>query len=155
MSRSQRHACAKNLLPTLILQNSLEQTAATELTETKGRDSNANSSLSWKVNTWVKEAILSGFRAGGITEFSWPAEGFFDRVRLVPRRFTLSDAVRMVPGGSAVRRGAHVSAGVVIMPPSYINIGAYIDGGTMVDSHVLVGSCAFIGKMCTSLQASK
>ncbi len=101
---------------------------------------------SWKVNAWVKQAILSGFRAGGIAEWSWPAEGFYDRPAFPPRHFARSDGVRIVPGGSAVRRGAYIAHGVVIMPPSYINTGAFVDQDTMVDSHVLVGSCAQIGK---------
>ncbi len=49
------------------------------------------------------------------------------------------------PGGTAVRSGAHLGSGVVVMPPSYVNVGAWIGQGTMVDSHVLVGSCAQIG----------
>jgi len=101
---------------------------------------------SWKVNAWVKEAILSGFRASGMVEWSWPADGFFDRPAFSPRHFTLSDGVRIVPGGTSVRCGAFIARGVVIMPPSYINVGAFVDQDTMVDSHVLVGSCAHIGK---------
>jgi len=101
---------------------------------------------SWKVNTWVKEAILSGFQEGGMVEWSWQSESFFDRPAFSPRHFTLSDGVRIVPGGTAVRRGAFIARGVVIMPPSYINVGAFVDQDTMVDSHVLVGSCAHIGK---------
>ena len=50
-----------------------------------------------------------------------------------------------MPGGTAVRRGAHLGDGVVVMPPSYVNVGAWVGPGTMVDSHVLVGSCAQIG----------
>ena len=50
-----------------------------------------------------------------------------------------------MPGGTAVRRGAHLGDGVVVMPPSYVNVGAWVGAGTMVDSHVLVGSCAQIG----------
>jgi 2,3,4,5-tetrahydropyridine-2-carboxylate N-succinyltransferase len=52
----------------------------------------------------------------------------------------------MVPGGSSVRRGSHVAAGVIIMPPAYVNVGAFVDTGSMIDSHALVGSCAQIGK---------
>ncbi len=54
--------------------------------------------------------------------------------------------MRVVPGGSSIRRGAYVAPGVVCMPPMYVNVGAYVDTGTMVDSHALVGSCAQIGK---------
>jgi 2,3,4,5-tetrahydropyridine-2-carboxylate N-succinyltransferase len=53
---------------------------------------------------------------------------------------------RIVPGGTAVRRGAYLGSDVVVMPPSYVNIGAWVGAGTMIDSHVLVGSCAQIGE---------
>ena len=59
---------------------------------------------------------------------------------------TLSQNVRLVPGGSSVRRGAYLGNNVTLMPPMYINTGAYVDDETMVDSHALVGSCAQIGK---------
>ncbi len=54
--------------------------------------------------------------------------------------------IRIVPGGSAIRDGCYVGAGVVAMPPMYVNVGAYVDDGTMIDSHALVGSCAQVGK---------
>jgi 2,3,4,5-tetrahydropyridine-2-carboxylate N-succinyltransferase len=57
----------------------------------------------------------------------------------------LRDGVRIVPGGTSIRRGAYVAPGVVCMPPAFINVGAYVGTGTMVDSHALVGSCAQIG----------
>ncbi len=100
----------------------------------------------WVANTWVKQAILAGFRAT-TTEamLGWPGPTF-DRAAFPPRHFRLEEGVRLVPGGSAVRRGAFVSSGVVVMPPAYINVGAYVDEGTMVDSHALVGSCAQIGR---------
>ncbi len=56
------------------------------------------------------------------------------------------DGVRVVPGGSSIRRGAYIGKGVVMMPPAFVNIGAYVDDDTMIDSHALVGSCAQIGK---------
>ncbi|MHB0898590.1 MAG: 2,3,4,5-tetrahydropyridine-2,6-dicarboxylate N-succinyltransferase [Spirochaetales bacterium] len=99
----------------------------------------------WVAVSWVKKAILSGFKAGGLSAWDWPG-GAFDRPAFPPRRFELGDGVRVVPGGSSSRRGAHIAAGVVIMPPSYINVGASIGAGTMVDSHVLVGSCARVGE---------
>lgn len=101
----------------------------------------------WQANTEVKQGILAAFKAGELKEFSSEAfTGFVDKHNLAPRTFTPNDKVRMVPGGSSVRRGAHVAAGVIIMPPAYINVGAFVDEGTMVDSHALVGSCAQIGK---------
>jgi 2,3,4,5-tetrahydropyridine-2-carboxylate N-succinyltransferase len=53
--------------------------------------------------------------------------------------------VRVVPGGTAIRRGAHLAARVVVMPPAYVNVGAWVGEGTLIDSHALVGSCAQIG----------
>lgn len=97
----------------------------------------------WVAQKEVKEAILAAFKAGELKEFSG---GFVDKHNLPAREFKVEDRVRMVPGGSSVRRGAHVAAGVIIMPPAYINVGAFVDTGTMVDSHALVGSCAQIGK---------
>ena len=101
-------------------------------------------------NSAVKEAILAAFKAGENIELGEATfglySGFVDKDTLLPRRFATKDKVRLVPGGSSVRRGAYIAPGVIIMPPSYVNIGAYVDEGTMVDSHVLVGSCAQIGK---------
>lgn len=97
----------------------------------------------WVAQTQVKEAILAAFKAGELKEF---AGGFVDKHNLPAREFKVEDKIRMVPGGSSVRRGAFVASGVIIMPPAYINVGAYVDSGTMVDSHALVGSCAQIGK---------
>jgi 2,3,4,5-tetrahydropyridine-2-carboxylate N-succinyltransferase len=105
----------------------------------------------WTVHTWVKEAILDLFRTSPIVEQGNEAparEGdaaFRDKEPLTVRRFGPDDGVRIVPGGSAVRRGAFVAKGVVCMPPMYINVGAYVGAGTMIDSHALVGSCAQVG----------
>jgi len=96
----------------------------------------------WHAETSVKQAILAAFRDGRLVNHG----DFVDKATVLPRRFRAEDGVRLVPGGSAVRRGCYVAPGVVIMPPAYINVGAYVDEGTMVDSHVLVGSCAQIGK---------
>ena len=117
----------------------------------------------WRAVAWVKTAILAGFKAGGLAPFPWPrsvairpefgdkrgalsGDGeFYDRPSFPPRTFAAEDSIRMVPGGSSVRRGTYVAPGVVIMPPSYVNVGAWIGPGTMIDSHALVGSCAQIG----------
>ncbi len=96
----------------------------------------------WVANTEVKEGILAAFKAGELV-----ADGpFVDKHNLMPQRFTPERGVRLVPGGSSVRRGAHIAKGVIIMPPAYVNVGAFVDEGSMVDSHALVGSCAQIGK---------
>lgn len=100
----------------------------------------------WAANVEVKEAILAAFKAGKNVNYSGIYDGFVDKDNLPPRMFESGDGVRLVPGGSSVRRGAYVANGVIIMPPAYINIGAYVDEGSMIDSHALVGSCAQIGK---------
>ena len=100
----------------------------------------------WRANAWVKQGILLGFRLGGIVDFSSGAFSFFDKETFPARQIQATDGVRVVPGGSTIRRGAYVASGVVCMPPMYINVGAYVDEGTMVDSHALVGSCAQVGK---------
>jgi 2,3,4,5-tetrahydropyridine-2-carboxylate N-succinyltransferase len=102
----------------------------------------------WRVNVWVKQGILLGFRFGdvvdmGVAKGKWP---FFDKDTLPLKRVDASDGVRVVPGGSSIREGAYLAPGVICMPPMYINVGAYVAEGTMVDSHALVGSCAQIGR---------
>lgn len=101
---------------------------------------------SWKVNREIKEIILAGFRLGQIKDMSEGQFSFFDKNTFPVRQFTADDKVRIVPGGSSIRRGAYLAPGVIVMPPAYINVGAFVDEGTMVDSHVTIGSCAQIGK---------
>jgi 2,3,4,5-tetrahydropyridine-2-carboxylate N-succinyltransferase len=101
----------------------------------------------WRAIPWVKQGILLAFRLGRVAEHS-PSAGllhFFDKDTLPVRIFAAEDNVRVVPGGSSVRRGAYVAPGVVCMPPMFINVGAWVGEGTMVDSHALVGSCAQVG----------
>jgi len=112
------------------------------------RDSAGN----WQAVTWVKRGILLGFRVGRIVDMSIgghhgePRFGFFDKHTYPPQPTTLANGVRVVPGGSAIRRGAFLAPGVVCMPPMYVNVGAWVGAGTMIDSHALVGSCAQIGE---------
>ena len=100
----------------------------------------------WKVNAWIKEAILEGFRMGKLIDMSKEEYSFFDKNTLPLRRFSIEDKVRIVPGGSSVRCGSYLAPSVIMMPPAYVNIGAYVDEGTMIDSHALVGSCAQVGR---------
>jgi len=96
----------------------------------------------WRVNAWVKEAILLYFamrplepiEAGGLT--------FFDKVPV--KRDLEAQGIRVVPPGVA-RHGAFLEPGCVLMP-GYVNIGAYVGAGTMVDTWATVGSCAQIGR---------
>jgi 2,3,4,5-tetrahydropyridine-2-carboxylate N-succinyltransferase len=108
------------------------------------RDANGK----WRTNAWVKRGILLGFRMGAIVEMtpSGAPLQFLDKDTYPIRRFSTNDRVRIVPGGSSIRDGAYIAAGVVCMPPMFVNAGAYVDEGTMIDSHALVGSCAQIGK---------
>ena len=112
------------------------------------RDAEGN----WQAVTWVKRGILLGFRVGRIADMSLgghhgePRLSFFDKHTYPPQPMTTENGVRIVPGGSSVRRGAYLAPGVVCMPPMYVNVGAYVGAGTMVDSHALVGSCAQIGE---------
>jgi 2,3,4,5-tetrahydropyridine-2-carboxylate N-succinyltransferase len=100
----------------------------------------------WKVNVWVKQGILLGFRLGVLEDIPSAAFSFVDKGTFPARRITSGEGIRVVPGGSSIRAGAYLARGVVCMPPMYINTGAWVDEGTMVDSHALVGSCAQIGK---------
>src|SRR2546427_1769803 len=106
-----------------------------------------SSPIGWRVNTWVKLGILLGFKFGDTVDASmdhgrWP---FYDKDTLPLKRLSVAAGVRIVPGGSSVRDGAYIGAGVICMPPMFVNIGAWIGEQTMIDSHALVGSCAQIG----------
>jgi 2,3,4,5-tetrahydropyridine-2-carboxylate N-succinyltransferase len=111
----------------------------------------------WHAVPWVKKGILLGFQLGTLEDMSprpspsdagdaMPGFRFFDKDTFPLRAFRIEDGVRIVPGGSSIRRGAYVSKGVVCMPPMYVNVGAHIGTGTMIDSHALVGSCAQVGE---------
>ena len=118
----------------------------------KLRAAERDASGTWHAVAWVKRGILLGFRIGAMVDMSVPSGAtttrfsFVDKNTYPPRRFTAQDGVRIVPGGSTIRRGSFVAKGVVCMPPMYINVGAHVGAGTMVDSHALVGSCAQIGE---------
>jgi 2,3,4,5-tetrahydropyridine-2-carboxylate N-succinyltransferase len=104
----------------------------------------------WRVNQWLKKAVLLYFRVNdNNVQHASPAP-YWDKV---PQRFEGFDAeafralgVRVVPG-AVVRRGAHLGRDVVLMP-SFVNIGAHVGAGTMVDTWATVGSCAQIGARC-------
>jgi 2,3,4,5-tetrahydropyridine-2-carboxylate N-succinyltransferase len=104
----------------------------------------------WNAVEWVKRGILLGFQIGKLTDLSPredpPGFTYFDKDTYPLRKLTLGDSVRVVPGGSSIRRGAYIAPGVVCMPPMYVNVGAHVGAGTMIDSHALVGSCAQIGE---------
>lgn len=110
----------------------------------------------WRADPDVKAAILACFRDRETR--TWDLDGaleFRDRVGLPPKSLLDGPAAaaalaagrawRIVPGGTSVRAGVYLGPGVVLMPPSFVNVGAWIGEDTMVDSHVLVGSCAQVG----------
>jgi 2,3,4,5-tetrahydropyridine-2-carboxylate N-succinyltransferase len=103
----------------------------------------------WRVNQWLKKAVLLSFRLNEnrVMEGGAAGEAAFDKVPLKfagwgENRFREA-GFRVVPG-AVVRRGAHISKGVVLMP-SFVNIGAYVGENTMIDTWATVGSCAQIG----------
>ena len=100
----------------------------------------------WTVNRQIKETILEGFKLGVIQNMSEGQFCFFDKDTFPVREFKADDNVRIVPGGTSIRRGAYLAPGSIVMPPAYVNVGAFVDSGTMVDSHVTIGSCAQVGK---------
>ena len=113
----------------------------------RAAEPDASAPAGWRVNTWVKQGILLGFRSGDTVDASmdhgrWP---FYDKDTLPLKKFAAGAGVRIVPGGSSVRDGAYLGPGVICMPPMYVNIGAYVGEQSLIDSHALVGSCAQIG----------
>src|SRR5439155_747723 len=96
----------------------------------------------WRVNAWVKEAILLFFAVSEMKVLELPPFEFHDKVPL--KKGLAAAGVRVVPPGT-VRYGSFVERGAVVMP-GYVNIGAWVGAGTMVDTWATVGSCAQVGK---------
>jgi 2,3,4,5-tetrahydropyridine-2-carboxylate N-succinyltransferase len=97
---------------------------ALEAGEIRSASPDPTAPTGWRVNTWVKQGILLGFRLGVLEESSAGLFSFVDKNTYPVRHFTTADGVRVVPGGSSIRAGAYVARGVVCMPPMYINAGA-------------------------------
>ena len=106
----------------------------------------------WVVNQWLKKAVLLSFRLNPNEIMTDGVNGgvWWDKVPSKFQGWTAEDfqkaGLRAVPP-AAVRRGAYIAPGVVLMP-SYTNIGAYVGEGTMIDTWASVGSCAQVGKNC-------
>jgi 2,3,4,5-tetrahydropyridine-2-carboxylate N-succinyltransferase len=128
--------------------------AALNRGEIRAAEPDENSDTGWRVNAWVKQGILLGFRMGAIVEMSAGLR-FFDKSTYPVKHFEPSSGVRIVPGGSSIRDGVYVGKGVTCMPPMFVNVGAYVGEGTMIDSHALVGSCAQVGQRCHISAASQ
>lgn len=105
----------------------------------------------WKLNEWVKKAILLSFMFHEPEQYSAGSIQWFDKI---PPKFNLEwddehfikEKLRLVPG-AYVRKGAYLGQNTVIMP-AFVNIGAYVGDNTMVDTWATIGSCAQIGKNC-------
>ncbi|HYL05122.1 MAG TPA: 2,3,4,5-tetrahydropyridine-2,6-dicarboxylate N-succinyltransferase [Thermoanaerobaculia bacterium] len=115
--------------------------------EARAAEPDPASPWGWRVNPWVKQGLLLGFRLGQVVDMTVGAgEGarlpFCDKDTYPLRRLEPGAGVRLVPGGSAIRDGVYLGRGVTCMPPMYVNAGAYVGDGSMIDSHALVGSCA-------------
>jgi 2,3,4,5-tetrahydropyridine-2-carboxylate N-succinyltransferase len=115
--------------------------------QVRAAEPDPSSPTGWRVNTWVKQGILLGFRFGDIVDASMDhgRVPFYDKDTLPLKKPGLAAGVRIVPGGSAVRDGAFLGPGVICMPPMYVNIGAFVGEQSLIDSHALVGSCAQVG----------
>jgi 2,3,4,5-tetrahydropyridine-2-carboxylate N-succinyltransferase len=100
----------------------------------------------WRAVAWVKRGILLAFRVGVLASERVGPFAFIDKDTLPARALTLADGVRIVAGGSAVRRGSYLARGVICVPPMYVNVGAWVGRDSLVDSHALVGSCAQVGE---------
>jgi 2,3,4,5-tetrahydropyridine-2-carboxylate N-succinyltransferase len=118
----------------------------------KGRVAEPDGNGGWKVNQWLKKAVLLSFRLNdnAVMEYGSAGAPAFDKV---PLKFAGWDdarfreaGIRVVPG-AVVRHSAHISKGAVLMP-SFVNLGAHVGEGTMIDTWATVGSCAQIGKNC-------
>jgi 2,3,4,5-tetrahydropyridine-2-carboxylate N-succinyltransferase len=125
--------------------------AALNRGEIRAAEPDPASPTGWRVNPWVKQGILAGFRMGEVVDMSVgdPAGArlpFLDKATYPLRLLDAGAGVRLVPGGSSVRDGCFLGRGVICMPPMYVNAGAWVDEGTLIDSHALVGSCAQVGK---------
>jgi 2,3,4,5-tetrahydropyridine-2,6-dicarboxylate N-succinyltransferase len=124
-----------------------ELRAALSAGTVRAAEPDRSTATGWRVNTWVKQGILLGFKYGDLADASadhgkWP---FYDKDTLPLKKPGIAARVRIVPGGSSVRDGAYLAPGVICMPPMYVNIGAWVGEDTLIDSHALVGSCAQIG----------
>jgi 2,3,4,5-tetrahydropyridine-2,6-dicarboxylate N-succinyltransferase len=123
----------------------LELRDALEAGAVRSAEPDAAAPTGWRVNAWVKQGILLGFRIGQLE--AWGSDlSFVDKGTFPHRHFTAEQGIRIVAGGTAIRAGACVVRGVIVIPPSYINVGSFVDEGALIDSHALVGSCAQIGK---------
>ena len=104
----------------------------------------------WKVNQWIKKAILLSFKVNKMKASKGPYSTWYDKIdgktQDWDEKKMLEAGFRYVPNG-VIRKGAFIGKNVVLMP-SFVNVGAYVDEGSMIDTWASVGSCAQVGKNC-------
>ncbi|MEE4349005.1 MAG: 2,3,4,5-tetrahydropyridine-2,6-dicarboxylate N-succinyltransferase, partial [Pacificimonas sp.] len=128
------------------------EAAMTALDNGSARVSEPDGEGGWRVNEWLKKAVLLSFRLNDMELIEGGPGGapWFDKVPSKFLGWTEDDfrkaGFRAVPG-SIVRRGAFIGKNAVLMP-SFVNLGAHVGGGTMIDTWASIGSCAQIGENC-------
>ena len=107
--------------------------------QVRAAEPDATTASGWRVNTWVKQGILLGFKFGEMVDASMDHGRlpFYDKDTLPLKKPGLAAGVRIVPGGSAIRDGAYLAPGVICMPPMYVNLGAYVGAGSMIGAGVV------------------
>lgn len=131
----------RNLLSEKDTQNTIHHIIE-EIDKGRLRIAEPDNNGAWKVNEWLKKAVILYFPIQQMNTMELPPFEFHDKMKLKTNYEKLG--VRVVPGAIA-RYGAYIASGVIMMP-GFVNIGAYVDSGTMLDTWATVGSCAQIGK---------
>src|ERR1043166_926714 len=121
--------------------------AALSAGEVRAAEPDPSSAIGWRVNTWVKQGILLGFKFGEMVDASMDhgRVPFYDKDTLPLKKPGLAAGIRIVPGGSAIRDGAYLAPGVICMPRMWGNIGGWGGEGSMIAPRALVGSGAQVG----------
>ena len=100
----------------------------------------------WEVNEWVKQGVLLNFGLRGISAYEYGDVTYNDVLPVLDTDDLADRGSRNTPTGTVARRGAYLGSDIIMMSPSFVNIGAYVGDGTLVDSCDTVGSCAQIGE---------
>jgi 2,3,4,5-tetrahydropyridine-2-carboxylate N-succinyltransferase len=100
----------------------------------------------WEANAWVKQGVLLNFGLRGISQYDYGGVTYNDVLPLLDTDDLGDRGSRNTPDGTTVRRGAYLGEDIIMMSPSFVNIGAHVGDGTLVDSCDTVGSCAQIGE---------
>ncbi|MFC7134172.1 MULTISPECIES: 2,3,4,5-tetrahydropyridine-2,6-dicarboxylate N-succinyltransferase [Salinibaculum] len=138
-----------------VLAEFLEALEAGEVRAAEKRDTAAQSAAGsqpsagngeWQANEWVKQGVLLNFGLHEISQYEYGGVTYNDVLPLLDTSDLGDRGSRNTPDGTTVRRGAYLGEDVIMMSPSFVNIGAHVGDGTLVDSCDTVGSCAQIGE---------